>query len=188
MGAADAGGELKHGAGQLNPARARDPGLVYDATEGDYVEMLCAQGYNATQLAAITGSNDTACGAASDSSVADLNYPTMAAHVAPGERFALRFPRTVTNVGAPAAVYDAKVVAVRTDAAAANMNVTVDPSRLEFSPQFRSMSFTVKVSGVVAAANEVASVAVVWTDGEHEVRSPVVVYTVDVDAPEGGST
>ncbi|XP_040381784.1 subtilisin-like protease SBT4.3 [Oryza brachyantha] len=120
----------------------RDPGLVYDATVGDYIEMLCAQGYNATQLAVVTGSDDTACGAASDGSVvADLNYPTMAAHVAPGERFALSFPRTVTNVGAaPAAVYDARVVAA--------------------------------LSGVVAAANEVASVAVVWTDGEHEVEEP----------------
>ena len=35
---------LKYGAGQLNPVNARDPGLVYDASESDYVAMLCAQG------------------------------------------------------------------------------------------------------------------------------------------------
>ena len=35
---------LKYGAGQLSPATARDPGLVYDASEGDYVAMLCEQG------------------------------------------------------------------------------------------------------------------------------------------------
>ena len=31
---------LKYGAGQLNPAKAQDPGLVYDTLEGDYVAML----------------------------------------------------------------------------------------------------------------------------------------------------
>ncbi|XP_072147873.1 cucumisin-like [Setaria viridis] len=35
--------ELKYGAGQLNPSKAPDPGLVYDA-RSDYVAMLCAQG------------------------------------------------------------------------------------------------------------------------------------------------
>ena len=36
--------ELKYGAGQLNPAKARYPGLVYDVSERDYIAMLCAQG------------------------------------------------------------------------------------------------------------------------------------------------
>uniref|UniRef100_A0A0D9WWE8 Peptidase S8/S53 domain-containing protein n=1 Tax=Leersia perrieri TaxID=77586 RepID=A0A0D9WWE8_9ORYZ len=186
---ADAGGELKHCAGQLNPLKARDPGLVYDATERDYVSMLCAQGYNATQLAVITGSNSTACAAAESggggggfSVVADHNNPTMSAHVSPGERFSLSFPRTVTNVGANGAVvYNARIAAVRVPAAA-NLSVDVVPSRLEFSTRFRSVAFA-----VVEAADEVVSVAVVWSDGgEHEVRSPVVVYTVDVGTPEEG--
>jgi hypothetical protein len=43
-------GELAYGAGQLNPPRARDPGLVYDALKADYVRMLCAEGYSSTQL------------------------------------------------------------------------------------------------------------------------------------------
>ena len=98
---------LKYGAGQLNPVNARDPGLVYDASESDYVAMLCAQGYNATQLALITGSNMTACAiGATSGSVSDLNYPTMAARVQPGKNFTVGFPRTVTNVGAANAVYD----------------------------------------------------------------------------------
>nr|CAB3455943.1 unnamed protein product [Digitaria exilis] len=32
--------DLKYGAGQLNPVKARDPGLVYEASEGDYITML----------------------------------------------------------------------------------------------------------------------------------------------------
>jgi hypothetical protein len=50
------GGELAYGAGQLNPSRARDPGLVYDAIKADYVRMLCAEGYISTQLRTITTS------------------------------------------------------------------------------------------------------------------------------------
>jgi hypothetical protein len=190
--------DLKYGAGQLNPERARDPGLVYDASEGDYVAMLCAQGYNATQLALITGSNNaTACAAAgssgsgsSSTTPGDLNYPSMAALVDPGKNFTVRFPRTVTNVGGDAAggavYYDVKVIPAARGGAADQLAfavaVAVAPSRLEFdAANGRKASFTVTVSGVVMEAGQVVSAAVVWSDGEHEVRSPVVVYTLDSD-------
>ena len=172
--------DLKYGAGQLNPTKARDPGLVYDASEGDYISMLCTQGYNATQLALIVGSNATACSNGSTTmaaaSASDLNYPSKAARVEPGKSFTLVLPRTVTNVGASgvAAVYDMKVIF--TDPAD-NLAVAVAPCRLEFNAQTPKVSFTVTVSGMVPAAGQVISAAVVWSDNEHEVRSPVVVYT-----------
>ncbi|CAL5078907.1 unnamed protein product [Urochloa decumbens] len=142
--------ELNYGAGQLNSSKARDPGLVYDASERDYVAMLCAQGYNATQLALITGSRAAACaGAASD-----LNYPTMAANVAPWRNFTVRFRRTVTNVGAsPAAVYVARVVLH--GARRRELAVVVSPDRLEFGEQRRTASFSVSVSGEAMEAEEV---------------------------------
>ncbi|CAN6171242.1 unnamed protein product [Urochloa humidicola] len=171
---------LKYGAGQLNPVKARDPGLVYDASEGDYVAMLCAQGYNATHLALVTGSNATTCAATDGSTAAssgsDLNYPTMAARVEPGQNFTVSFPRTVTNVGAASAVYDVKVVTSTEDLALA---VAVSPSKLEFSEQSQKISFTVMVSGVAPGPAQVVSAAVVWYNDEHEVRSPVVVYGAD---------
>ena len=164
---------LKYGAGQLSPAKARDPGLVYDASEGDYVTMLCAQGYNATQLALVTGSNATAC--PGSGSGGDLNYPTMAARVEPGKNFTVRFPRTVTNVGAASAAYDAKVLV--SAEAAKDLAVDVSPSKLEFTAPGQKASFTVTVSGVAPAAEgRVHSAAVVWYHDEHQVRSPVVVY------------
>ncbi|CAN6180709.1 unnamed protein product [Urochloa humidicola] len=162
---------LKYGAGQLNPVKARDPGLVYDASESDYIAMLCTQGYNATACAAKGGS------------AGDLNYPTMAAQVEPGKNFTVRFPRTVTDVGGdPAgALYGVKVLFDPRDAAD-RLVVAIKPSRLEFNAtNGKKASFTVTVSGVVAEAGQVASAAVVWSDGEHEVRSPVVVYTLDSD-------
>ncbi|WVZ62243.1 LOW QUALITY PROTEIN: hypothetical protein U9M48_012009 [Paspalum notatum var. saurae] len=180
--------DLKYGAGQLNPAKARDPGLVYDASEGDYVAMLCTQGYNATQLALIIGSNATACaagnGSATAGSAGDLNYPSMAALVEPGKNFTVVFPRTVTNVGdSAAAVYDVEILP-GAGAAEGRLAVAVTPARLEFSAQNPKASFTVTVSGVVAEAGQVVSAAVVWSDKEHQVRSPVVVYT-DSDDDNG---
>ncbi|WVZ62258.1 LOW QUALITY PROTEIN: hypothetical protein U9M48_012024 [Paspalum notatum var. saurae] len=182
--------DLKYGAGQLNPAKARDPGLVYDASEGDYVAMLCTQGYNATQLALIIGSNATACaagnGSATAGSAGDLNYPSMAALVEPGKNFTVVFPRTVTNVGdSAAAVYDVEILP-GAGAAEDRLAVAVTPTRLEFSAQNPKASFTVTVSGVVAEAGQVVSAAVVWSDKEHQVRSPVVVYT-DSDDDNGKS-
>ncbi|XP_044957348.1 subtilisin-like protease SBT4.3 [Hordeum vulgare subsp. vulgare] len=171
------GGELTYGAGQLNPARARDPGLVYDAREGDYVRMLCAEGYNSTQLRLVTSSDDGApCRAGRRGTAADLNYPTMAVHAAPGRNFSAHFPRTVTNVGVPGSVYVAKLVGSRPEL----VRVAVSPRRLAFSRLGQRLSFTVTVSGALAGANEFVSAAVVWSDGDRHVRSPVIVHTVDV--------
>jgi hypothetical protein len=170
------GAELTYGAGQLNPARARDPGLVYDAREGDYVRMLCAQGYNSTQLRLVTGSDDaTICHGGRKGSAADLNYPTMAFHAAPGKNFTAHFPRSVTNVGVPGSVYVVKIVGSRPGQTV----VAVSPKRLAFSHLHQSMSFTVTVSGALHDGNEYFSAAVVWSDGQRQVRSPVIVHTVD---------
>ena len=174
------GGELVYGAGQLSPARARDPGLVYDAREDDYVRMLCAEGYNATQLRVVTDSDATACPAGGETGGAatadDLNYPTMAHHAAPGLNFTVRFPRTVTNVGAPGrSVYTARIVS-----SGPYIRVAVAPRRLAFSRPLQKLSFTVTVSGALPAGNEFVSAAVVWSDGVRQVRSPIIVHTVDV--------
>jgi hypothetical protein len=169
------GGELTYGAGQLNPARARDPGLVYDARVSDYVRMLCAQGYNSTQLQLVTGSDDaTPCHGGRKGSAGDLNYPTMAVHAAPGKNFSAHFPRTVTNVGVPGSVYVAKIVGSWPGL----IVVTVSPRRLAFTKLHQRKSFAVTVSGALHAGNEFFSAAVVWSDGERQVRSPVIVHTV----------
>ena len=38
--------EFAYGIGHINPTRAVNPGLVYDAREIDYVNFLCGQGYS----------------------------------------------------------------------------------------------------------------------------------------------
>jgi hypothetical protein len=99
----------------------------------------------------------------------------MAHRAAPGKNFTVRFPRSVTNVGAPGSVYTAKIVGSGT-----HVRVAVAPRRLAFSRLLQKLSFTVTVSGALPEANEFVSAAVVWSDGARQVRSPIVVHTVDV--------
>ncbi|KAJ1288691.1 hypothetical protein BS78_02G107400 [Paspalum vaginatum] len=166
--------ELAYGAGQVSPLRARYPGLVYDAGEADYVAFLCAQGYNASQLATMTGRASAACPAtAKRAAVGDLNYPSIAVPVLNyGTPFAAEFPRTVTNVGPADSVYRATVTSVP------GIDVAVTPDELAFSVDTKKLSFTVSVSGTLASVNGSigASAAVVWSDGRHHVRSPVYVF------------
>jgi hypothetical protein len=90
------------------------------------------------------------------------------------------FPRTATNVGAAAAVYDVKVVFPIE--AVNDLTVDVSPSRLEFSAQGQKILFSVGVSGMAMEEGRVHSGAVVWYNNEHEVRSPVVVYATSDDS------
>jgi subtilisin family serine protease len=185
--------ELAYGAGLVNPLGARYPGLVYDASEADYVAFLCAQGYNASQLATLTGSSAKQAAAACPAkegaaltavgglkypsvrgAVGDLNYPAVAVPVLNyGVSFAAEFPRTVTNVGPADSVYRATVTCSVPD-----VDVTVTPDELAFSAGTKKMSFTVRVSGKLASVNGSlgASASVVWSDGRHRVRSPVYVF------------
>ena len=176
MGSGEPEAELAYGAGQVDPVRARYPGLVYDAAEDDYVGFLCAQGYNSSQLAAMTGRRASAAACSAEAragAVGDLNYPSIAVPVLNyGVGFAAEFPRTVTNVGPADSVYRATVTTVP------GVDVAVTPNELAFSAGIKKLSFKVRVSGTLLPANGTlgASASVVWSDGRHHVRSPIYVF------------
>jgi hypothetical protein len=94
---------LAMGAGQIQPNHALDPGLVYDATPQDYVNLLCSRNLDTTQIRAIVGSEHD-CKTPSF----DLNYPSFVVlycdDVMVREQ---EFHRIVTNVGQGAATYNA---------------------------------------------------------------------------------
>ncbi|XP_074568513.1 subtilisin-like protease SBT4.3 [Curcuma longa] len=163
--------QLSYGAGQLNPVKAVDPGLVYDAGASDYVQMLCNSGYNETMIRIVTG-DASSCSASSNGTARDLNYPSMALHVQSGKAFTAKFLRTVTNVGgARRCRYKAEVWADH------GLNVVVNPSKLKFSELKEKRQFTVSVSGGPLPGNSTAPATVIWSDGKHQVRSVIVVYT-----------
>ncbi|WCJ19695.1 Subtilisin-like protease SBT4.3 [Euphorbia peplus] len=160
--------EFAYGSGHINPAMAIDPGLVYDAGELDYVKFLCGQGYNTTQLQLVSG-DSSACSEQTNGTVWDLNYPSFAVSVSPGENVTREFQRTVTNVGSPSSTYKAI-----TDGPP-ELKIQVQPEVLEFTYFGQRKNFTVTVT--VSDENPISSGLLVWDDGVHIVRSPIVGFT-----------
>ncbi|KAI5594984.1 hypothetical protein BDE02_03G107900 [Populus trichocarpa] len=165
--------EFSYGSGQINPEHALNPGLVYNASEADYINFLCKQGYNTTTLRMITGSNSSVCNSTTPGRAWDLNYPTFALAVEDGQPIQGVFTRTVTNVGNSYSTYTVSTYMPY------SVSITVEPSVLAFSKIGEMKTFTVKLYGPVIAQQPIMSGAITWKDGNgHEVRSPVVVYNI----------
>ncbi|XP_020588224.1 cucumisin-like [Phalaenopsis equestris] len=161
--------EFAYGAGYLNPLAALNPGLVYDAEEKDYVNMLCSQGYNTERLKLVTG-DDSSCTSANNSTELNLNYPSFALSVSSNEKpFSASFLRTLTNVEDDGSTYKASVIEP-----SGQINVSVEPNVLTFEKMMEKKSFVLKVEG--AAVRSVISAALVWSNGVRNVRSPIVVF------------
>ncbi|PSR88051.1 Cucumisin like [Actinidia chinensis var. chinensis] len=162
--------EFAYGSGHIDPVKAVNPGLVYDAGEADYVKFLCGQGYSDKSLRLVTGDNSSFCSESNNATVWDLNYPSFAISSSSKSESVTRvFHRTVTNVGSPVSVYKATVVAPP------GFTVVVEPSVLSFKAIGQKLAFAVTVSGV-AASGSVGSGSLVWDDGVSQVRSPIVAF------------
>ncbi|XP_040377634.1 subtilisin-like protease SBT3.18 [Oryza brachyantha] len=169
-----AGGTLKAadgfdvGAGHVDPLRALDPGLVYDVGARDHVLFLCSLGYTRAQIRQMvlpSPALDTSCGGAAPEY--DLNYPAI---VLPHLNATVTVKRTVTNVGARRdAVYRAAVVSPQGARAA------VWPPALAFSPYRDVASYYVTVTPAKLSRARYDFGEIVWSDGYHRVRTPLVV-------------
>jgi hypothetical protein len=158
--------EFAYGAGNINPLQAPYPGLVYDIDTLDYVKFLCGQGYNTKLLQILAGNNNT-CSEATNGTVFDLNYPSFALATPPLESISQVFNRTVTNVGSPTSTYTAVVTTPP------GLIIKVNPSILSFTSLGQQLSFALTIEGKIESS--VVSAALVWTDGNFRVRSPIVV-------------
>ncbi|ERN19433.1 hypothetical protein AMTR_s00069p00176100 [Amborella trichopoda] len=164
--------EFAYGSGHIDPVRAVHPGLVYDAGVNDYIDFLCKQGYNTTTLRLITGDNTSSCASSTYDKAWGLNYPSIALSIADGQPIKGVFPRTVTNVGYANSTYHAFITAP------SGIKITVEPNVLSFKSVGEKQSFLVKIDGGVVSQLPIQSGAITWNDGVHQVRSPVIVYTV----------
>lgn len=179
----NASGVFDAGTGHVDPQRAMDPGLIYDIAPMDYVNFLCNLNYTSENIKAITRRGADCNGAKRAGHAGNLNYPSFSAlftgGVGSGKRKeSTHFLRTVTNVGGGAAVYRAEVLAP------AGSRVVVEPSELKFRRTGQKLSFLLRV-GVRAAeweggrlpagSSSVRHGEIVWKDGRHSVRSPIVV-------------
>ncbi|PON69945.1 Peptidase S8, subtilisin-related [Parasponia andersonii] len=161
--------EFAYGSGLLNPTKAVDPGLVYDASDKDYVEFLCKQGFNTTLLRLVTG-NKSVRKSTKPGRGWDLNYPSFMLAAQDGHKISGNFVRIVTNVGSPNSTYHVSID--KPDF----VDVKVDPSVLIFATLGEEKSFVVSVNGPNISQVPIISCSVTWEDGVHLVRAPLVIY------------
>ncbi|KAK9123133.1 hypothetical protein Sjap_012735 [Stephania japonica] len=151
--------------------KAIDPGLVYEAFEDDYVKMLCSIGYKPEKIKLITGNTSTSiCPPNYKGTTKNLNYPSMAMVISDIVKKEATFFRTVTNVGLANSTYRATVTSP------SELVVSVEPNVLLFNSLNEKQSFVVKALVKASSQQEVISASLVWSDGVHNVRSPIVVY------------
>ena len=154
-------GEFAFGAARINPMKAMELGLVYEAFKEDYIKLLCC----------INISFFGTCRKGVKGSQKDLNYPSMQALIESGKSFTVEFSRTVTNVGPVGSTYKAKVITN------SHINVSAKPSALLSGHLVRRNPFVVTVSGKGLPIKIRVSASIMRSDGTHNVRSPIVVYT-----------
>ncbi|XP_059457641.1 cucumisin-like [Corylus avellana] len=162
--------EFAYGAGNINPLKALNPGLIYDIHALDYIKFLCADGYNTKLLHLVAGDNSS-CPGATKGTVFDLNYPSFAIYFSSFKSFSQVYHRTVTNVGSPMSTYKAIVTST-----AARLRIKVNPSVLAFTSLGQKLSFALTIEGMTD--KNVVSASLVWDDGKFQVRSPIVVAVI----------
>ncbi|XP_038711833.1 subtilisin-like protease SBT5.4 [Tripterygium wilfordii] len=154
---------FSYGAGHIRPNRAMDPGLVYDLTTTDYLDFLCASGYNKTLIKKVS---DDLYECPESVNLADFNYPSMSV---PNLSGSITLTRKLKNVGSPG-VYAAHVREPY------GISVSVEPKMLKFEKvgeeKMFQMTLKPKWDG---AAKEYVFGGLAWTDGKHYVRSPIAV-------------
>ncbi|XP_059068931.1 subtilisin-like protease SBT4.14 [Cryptomeria japonica] len=163
--------EFGYGAGQINPAKAINPGLVYETDVNDYIKMLCSQGYNDTTLRLLT-SDFSSCDSIEvfQYGALELNYPSIMVVTTPGKSIYAKFSRIVTNVGPPQSTY--KVI-INTPS---GIKVTVSPDTLAFSTLNQKLTYNITIEGGVIPSNSLVSGSLIWVYGNYSVRSPIGVY------------
>jgi hypothetical protein len=152
-----------YGSGFVNPAKALEPGLVYDSQPEDFVAFLCSIGYDEKSLHLITRDNSTCDGAFKTPS--DLNYPSI---TVPNLEDNFSATRVVTNVGKARSIYEAEVLSP------AGVNVTVVPNQLVFTRTGQKIKFTVNFK-VIAPLKGYAFGFLTWRNRISQVTSPLVV-------------
>ncbi|ERN19452.1 hypothetical protein AMTRI_Chr09g22320 [Amborella trichopoda] len=156
-----------HGAGHINPSRALDPGLIYDINPQDYYEFLCSVKLTPEQLKVFSKSTNQTCRHAFRTP-SDLNYPAISAVFAEKPvTSTVSVRRTVTNVGSPVSTYRVRIAPI------VGADVIVKPRTLNFTEKYQKLSYEVIFTSKSQQTSPALG-ALVWTDGIHKVRSPIV--------------
>jgi subtilisin family serine protease len=150
------------GAGFVRPNPAADPGLVYPTTANEYRQYMVGLGVQFAPpfntLTPVSASN--------------LNQASIAIGKLAGTE---TVTRRVKNVGTSSTRYTASWDLPGFD-------VKVTPARFTLAPG-AEQTFTVQITRTTAPLGQWASGHLVWTGGNHVVRSPISVQPVAIAAP-----
>ncbi|XP_075489214.1 subtilisin-like protease SBT5.6 [Primulina tabacum] len=150
-----------YGAGHIQPSKAADPGLVYDASYTDYLLFLCNNRSNILDPS-FTCPDDVP-------SPSNLNYPSLSIYGLTGS---LSVTRSVTNVGMQNSLYS-----VTLDPPP-GYEVEISPQTLKFSSLGEKQTFTIKVTAGTNATEFAYSYGwYSWSDGIHLVTSPILMLS-----------
>jgi len=157
---------FSYGAGHVSPNHAMDPGLIYDLTPIDYLDFLCIIGYNKTIIKTFyTGIHHCPERGSPRANLLNYNYPSITVPQLSGS---INVTRTVKNVGSPA-MYTARVEPPQ------GVSMTVMPTTMKFTKADEEQSFTVTLTANKGMPKGYVFGGLTWSDGKHNVRSPVVV-------------
>lgn len=155
---------LDYGAGEVRPAAAYSPGLVYESDVDDWIDYICAIGQVSGPLCE---------GVVLDPS--DLNYPSIAIGALSGSQ---TVTRTVTSYADTEVTFTAEVEAP------AGVTTTVEPASITLAPgASASYEVTFEVNDD-AVAEEYTFGSLTWTGGGYSVRSPIAVQPSLLAAPD----
>ncbi|XP_030509609.2 subtilisin-like protease SBT5.3 isoform X2 [Cannabis sativa] len=156
---------FQYGSGHIQPNRAMDPGLVYDRTIDDYMNFLCAHGYNETMLKKFYNKSYKC---PKSFTLANFNYPSIAVTNLSSKSVTIVI-RKVKNVGSPG-TYKAYV------RAPPGVSIYVRPNNLQFTKVGEEKKFEIILKPkVVGKPKDYVFGQLKWSDGKHYVRSPIAV-------------
>jgi hypothetical protein len=158
------------GGGHIAPNPATDPGLVYDAGLYEYFGFLCG---STNAVSPATCDYLASLGIPFDAS--DLNLASIGIAELAGFQTIVR---TVTNVG-PAATYNV------TYDAPTGIGVAVTPNTLTLANGESATYYVTFTTLSSATLNAWTFGSLTWSDGTHNVRSPIAIRPVPLSAPGG---
>ncbi|OMO81094.1 Peptidase S8, subtilisin-related protein [Corchorus capsularis] len=155
-----------------------DPGLIYDMKTSDYILFLCNIGYSQERIKRIVLPSpgvDTNCNHVFQTN-ANVNYPSISIS---NLKSALTIKRTVRNVG-----WGKTAIYFGTAKEPDGVEVVIWPRVLFFTPLKQEISYYVTLKPLKKSQARYDFGEIVWSDGFHSVRSPLVVLVNTVAADD----
>ncbi|KAK8694897.1 hypothetical protein V6N13_072441 [Hibiscus sabdariffa] len=157
------------GGGLVNPNRAMDPGLIYEAETNDYVKFLCGTGFSSKSVSGLTKTK-VDCTKNRQKEL-NLNLPSI---TIPYLKRKVTVRRKVTNVGPVESAYKSMVQAPQ------GVKMKVEPRILRFNETTQILPFKVTFFSTGEVYGDYRFGSLIWREPKHIVRIPVSVRPIFV--------